>query len=70
MHFFVILFYFILLFRDAPVACGGSQARVELELQLQGYATAKATAMPDLSYVCDLHHSSWQHQILNPMPNP
>ena len=27
------------------------------------YATAIATQ--DLSHVCDLHHSSWQHQILN-----
>ena len=27
----------------------------------------KATAMPDLSCVCDLHHSSQQRQILNPL---
>ena len=38
---------------------------VDKELQLLAYATA--TAMPNLSYVCDLHHSSWQHQILNPL---
>ena len=37
---------------------------VELELQLLAYTTA--TAMQDLSQVCDLHHSSWQCQILNP----
>ena len=36
---------------------------VELELQLQAYATA--TAMQDLSCICNLHHSSQQHQILN-----
>ena len=29
------------------------------------YATAIAT--PDLSCACDLHHSSWQHQILIPL---
>ena len=23
--------------------------------------------MPDLSHACNLHHSSWQHQILNPL---
>ena len=23
--------------------------------------------MPDLSSVCDLHHSSWQHWLLNPL---
>ena len=38
---------------------------VELELQLLAYTTATAT--PDLSHVCDLHHSSWQHWILNPL---
>ena len=38
---------------------------VELELQLLVYATATATW--DLSCVCDLHHSSWQHWILNPL---
>ena len=38
---------------------------VESELHLPAYATATAT--PDHSYVCDLHHSSWQHWILNPL---
>ena len=38
---------------------------VELELQLLVYTTA--TAMPDLNCVCDLHHSSWQCRILNPL---
>ena len=38
---------------------------VELELQLPAYTTATATAMPDLSCVFELHHSSWQRQILN-----
>ena len=38
---------------------------VELELQLQAYATV--TAMWNLIHVCDLHHSLWQYQILNPL---
>ena len=38
---------------------------VELELQLQAYATA--TAKQDSSCVWDLHHSSLQRQILNPL---
>ena len=38
---------------------------VELELQLQAYATAKATL--DLNHICDLHHSSQQCQIFNPL---
>ena len=40
---------------------------VELELQLPATATATATARWDLSRVCDLHHSSWHHRILNPL---
>ena len=39
--------------------------RVKSELQLPAYTTA--TAMPDPSNVCDLHHSSRQHWILNPL---
>ena len=38
---------------------------VELELQLPAYTPA--TARPDLSRIFDLHHSLWQHQILNPL---
>uniref|UniRef100_A0A8D0ZUG5 Kazal-like domain-containing protein n=1 Tax=Sus scrofa TaxID=9823 RepID=A0A8D0ZUG5_PIG len=38
---------------------------VESELQLPAYATATAT--PDLSLICDLHHSSRQHRLLNPL---
>ena len=38
---------------------------VELELLLPAYTTA--TAMPDPSCVCNLHHGSQQHWILNPM---
>ena len=38
---------------------------VELELERPAYTTA--TAMQELSRVCDLHHSSWQCQILNPL---
>ena len=34
-----------------------------MELQLPVYTTATATR--DLGLICDPHHSSWQHQILN-----
>ena len=36
---------------------------VESVLQLLAYTTA----MQDPSYNCNLYHSSWQHQILNPL---
>ena len=38
---------------------------VESELQLSAYTTATATATLDLSYICDLHHSSEQLQMLS-----
>ena len=41
--------------------------RVESELQLPAYTTA--TAMQDASRVCNLHHSSWQCRVLNPLSN-
>ena len=37
----------------------------ESELQLPTYATAPAT--PDLSHICNLHHSLRQHWIHNPL---
>ena len=38
---------------------------VKSELQLSAYTTSTAT--PDLSHVCDLHHSSRQLWLLNPL---
>ena len=38
---------------------------VESELQLLAYTTAMT--MQDPSHVCELHHSSWQCCILNPL---
>ena len=35
------------------------------ELYLPAYTTATATR--DLSCLCDPHHRSWQHRILNPL---
>ena len=41
---------------------------VKLELQLPGCTTATATL--DLNLTCDLHHTSWQLRILNPLSEP
>ena len=38
---------------------------VETKSQLPAYATVTAT--PDLSFICDLHRSSLQCQILKPL---
>ena len=40
---------------------------VKCELQLLAYATATAMAMWDLSRICELHHSSRQRWIFNPL---
>ena len=57
---FTLLFFFCLV-RHMEVP------RLEVQLELQLPATATATATWDLSHACDLHHSSRQCQILNPM---
>ena len=54
-------FFFFLLLRATPAAYDGSLATAQSELQML------AKAMPDPSRVCILHHSSQQHQILNPL---
>ena len=63
--FLLLLLFFFLSFRATPTACGGSQARGQIRAVAASYTTA--TARPDTSLVCDLHHSSWQCQILNPL---
>ena len=51
-----------ILYRHMEIARLG----VRSELQLPAYLTA--TAIQDQSCICDpQHHSSWQHQILNPL---
>ena len=41
--------------------------RLGVELELQLLACVTATITLDLSHVCDLHRSSWQCWILNPL---
>ena len=41
--------------------------KLGVKLELQPWAYTTATATPDPSHVCDLHHSSRQHQIPNPL---
>ena len=43
---------------------------VKSELQLLAYVTATATATPDPSHLCNLHHSSQQGWNLNPLRRP
>ena len=67
-HPYFLFFLFFCLFAiswAAPTAYGGSQASGLMELWLPAYT--RATAMQDPSHVCDLHHSSRQRRILNPL---
>ena len=54
---FFFFFFLGLQHREVP------SLRVELELQLPAYTTA--TARPDPSCICKLHHSLEQRQIIN-----
>ena len=62
----VIIIFFILClhFKAVPWHMEVPRLGVESELQLLAYTTATTQ---DPSCVCSLHHSSQQHQILNPL---
>ena len=64
LSFFRFLFLFCCL-GTHPLHVEIPRLGVELELQLPAYATVTAT--PDPSHFCDLHHSSQQRWILNPL---
>ena len=53
------------LFRISPMSHGGSQARGRIGDVVSVYTTA--AAKPDLSFISDLHHTSQQCRILNPL---
>ena len=57
-------FYLFFLFTAAPAAYEVPRLGVKSEPQL--LADTTATATPDPSCICDPHHRSWQHRILNP----
>ena len=53
-------FFFLILLGLHPRQMEAPRLGAELEMPLQAYTTATA---PDLSYICNLHSSSRQHQI-------
>ena len=57
--FFKIRFY-PFFFRLASVAYGSSQARGQIRAVAISHSHTTAIAMPDLSHIRNLHHSSWQ----------
>ena len=66
-YLFISCFLCVCLFRDAPAAYGGSQARGQIRVN-SGWPTPQPQQRRiNSSCVWDLHHSSGQHQILNPL---
>ena len=64
-YLFTYLFLF-LLFRVEFGVYGSSQATDQIRAAA-AKLPANTTAMPDPSHICNLHHSSWQHLVLNPL---
>ena len=62
------LFFFFCFLGPHPQYVDVPRPGVELELQRPAYATA--TAVWDLSCICNLYYSSQQQQILNPWVRP
>ena len=62
---FFFFSFFVCFLGPNPQHMGVPRLGVQLELQLLAYITV--TAMPDPSRACNLHHSSWQRWILNPL---
>ena len=58
-------YYYCLFLRLHPRHMEIPRLGVESELQLPAYTTATATLDP--SHICDLHRSSQQRWILNPL---
>ena len=63
--FFFFLFVFLPFLGLLPQHMEVPRLGVFSELQPPAFARAAVTRDP--SHVCDLHHSSWQRQILNPL---
>jgi len=64
-HFF--FFFFLTFLFLGPLLRHMEVPRLGVESELQPPAYTRATATQDPSHVCNLHHSSRQRQILNPL---
>ena len=62
---YLFIYLFIVFLWPHPWHVEGPRLGVKLELQLLACTTA--TAIQDQSHIFDLHHSSWQCWILNPL---
>ena len=60
-------FFFFGIFRAEPAAYGSPQARGRIWAVVTSLCHSTATAMPGPCCICNLHHSSWQRQIVKPL---
>jgi len=67
MCFESFIFFFSFCYFFGPLPRHMEVPRLGVESELWPPAYARATAMRDPSRVCDLHHSSWQRRIVNPL---
>ena len=63
-YIYIYFFFFAIL---GPHPWHMDVPRLGVYSELQPLAYARATATWDPSHVCNLHHSSWQRRILNPL---
>ena len=62
------LFYFIFFWSFlGPLPQHVEVPRLEVSSELYPTVHTTATAMPDPNHICDLHHSSWQLWIPDPL---
>ena len=64
-YFKLFFFHLFAISWAAPAAYGGSQARGQIGAVATGLC--RATATRDPRRVCNLHQSSWQRWIFNPL---
>ena len=65
--FFILFFGLFSISWATPGAYGGSQARGRIRAVATSLCQSHSNAGWDLSHICDLHHSSQQRRILNPL---
>ena len=63
----IFFFFWLFVFLGLHPSRHMEVPRLGIQLELQLLACTTATATSDLSCICDLHHSSWQHWILDPL---
>ena len=66
-YIYIIIIIIIILPFLGPLSQHMEVPRLGVESELEPLAYATATATQDPSHICDLHHSSWQCQIVNPL---